>query len=303
MKEAVIEVRGLAKRYGRTVAVDGLDLDVPRGVCYGLLGPNGAGKTTTLRALVGLVRPDAGTVTILGLDAAREGRRVRARMALVPQEANLDLEATTSDNLLIYARFFGIPRVDARRRADELLAFVGLSEKRDEVVERLSGGMKRRLLIARALVNDPELLVLDEPTTGLDPQSRALLWEKIRALRTQGKTILLTTHYMEEAERLCDELVIVDQGRVIARGAPAALVADRVRREVLEVRTPDPERAERAAGERAEAVGDVLLFTADDAEVLLQRLHAAGVPVEYALARRATLEDVFLSLTGRRMRE
>lgn len=299
---SAVRVQGLVKRYGDLVAVAGVDLDVPEGVCFGVLGPNGAGKTTTMRTLVGLARPDAGTVEVLGHDALA-GPEARARMGIVPQESNLDLEATAFDNLLNYARFFRIPKAEARRKAEELLRFVELDAKRDTVVDQLSGGMKRRLLIARALVNDPELLVLDEPTTGLDPQSRSLLWERVRSLRAQGKTILLTTHYMDEAERLCDELVIMDAGRVIARGRPADLVREHIGREVLEVVSDDPASVQRAAGTRGENTGTSLVFPTEHADQLLARLTESGVKMDSAQARRATLEDVFLHLTGRSLRE
>ena len=220
-----VEALGLTRRFGERAAVDGIDLAVRPGECFGILGPNGAGKTSTLRMIYARLPPSGGILRVLGLDVATAARAVKARLGVVPQHNNLDTELTARENLLVYAWYFGIPGPVARRRAEELLAYMELSDRRDTRVERLSGGMQRRLIIARGLINDPELLVLDEPTTGLDPQARLLVWERLAALKQRGVTLLLTTHYMEEASRLCDRLVIMDEGRVLARGSPAQLVA------------------------------------------------------------------------------
>jgi lipooligosaccharide transport system ATP-binding protein len=299
--EPAVVARQLVKRYGALEAVRGIDFDVPRGCVYGFLGPNGAGKTSTMRMLYGLSPKTAGRLDVLGMDVATRGREVKRRLGVVPQEANLDEDMTARENLVSYGRFFDITGGALRSRADELLAYVQLTEKADVTVNELSGGMKRRLLIARALLNDPELLVLDEPTTGLDPQSRGLLWERIREQRRAGKTVLLTTHYMDEAEKLSDELVIMDDGRIIERGAPRDLIAKHVGREVLELTVPSEE--DKAVLARVE--GSILAHERFGADLRLfgasgeAMLEAAGVRGAPHLVRRATLEDVFLKLTGR----
>jgi lipooligosaccharide transport system ATP-binding protein len=318
--EPAVSARNLTKRYGAgtgdpdrstgtepVVAVDGIDLDVPRGICFGFLGPNGAGKTSAMRMIHASSPVTSGTLEVLGHDVREEPREVKSRLGVVPQEENLDSYVNVRDNLLIYGRFFGLSHREAARRADEALAFVQLEGKADVDVDELSGGMKRRLHIARSLVNEPELLVLDEPTTGLDPQARNLVWERIRDLRDRGKTVLLTTHYMEEAEQLCDELVIMDRGRVIARGAPRGLVEEHVGREVLEVAGDGlRDRVAEAVDGAARAVeeaGDRVLVFGEDADELLETVRSAGVDAPEVYLRRASLEDVFLKLTGRRLRE
>ncbi|MEA3202123.1 MAG: lipooligosaccharide transport system ATP-binding protein [Thermoplasmata archaeon] len=306
--ENAILARGLVKRFGDLEAVKGIGFEVPVGSVFGFLGPNGAGKSTTIRMIHGLSPRTAGRLDVLGLDVATHGREIKRRIGVVPQENNLDNDMTTRENLLVFGRFFDITGAKLRDRVDELLAYVHLAEKADARADELSGGMRRRLHIARALLNDPELLVLDEPTTGLDPQSRALLWERIRALRREGRTILLTTHYMDEAEKLSDDIAIIDEGRIIARGAPAALIREHVGREVLEVRTSsanDESILARVRGEIAhhERVDDELRLFGEKGEPLLERVHAAGVEPEGHAVRRATLEDVFLKLTGRRLND
>ncbi|HOU94165.1 MAG TPA: ABC transporter ATP-binding protein, partial [Polyangiaceae bacterium] len=239
----VVEARGLVKRYGDLVAVAGIDLSVRRGECFGLLGANGAGKTTTLRMIQAVSPPSGGNLRVLGLDPVRDGKRVRARLGVCAQDDNLDPDLTVLENLLVYGSYFPQPRAVTRARAQELLTFMALEEKRDRRLRELSGGMKRRLMIARALMNDPEVFVLDEPTTGLDPAARHLIWQKIRELAGRGVTMLLTTHYMDEAERLCDRLVIMDRGRVLAEDAPRALIERHVGHEVVELRVPAAEEA------------------------------------------------------------
>jgi lipooligosaccharide transport system ATP-binding protein len=302
--EPLIHARGLVKRFGDFTAVDGIDVDVRRGEAFGFLGPNGAGKSSTMRMVGCVSPPTAGVLRILGRDPDRDGPAIRARLGVCPQLDNLDIELTVRENLTTYARFFGIPRRVARRRADELLDFVQLSERADSKVEPLSGGMKRRLTIARALVNEPEMVLLDEPTTGLDPQARHLVWERLFRLKQQGVTQVLTTHYMDEAEQLCDRLVVMDGGRIVAEGSPRALIERYSTREVVELRFAAESQepfADKLAGlgERLEVLPDrILLYVADgdDAadEVQRRALRPASV-----LVRRSTLEDVFLHLTGR----
>ena len=302
--EPLIHARGLVKRFGDFTAVDGIDVDVRRGEAFGFLGPNGAGKSSTMRMVGCVSPPSAGVLRILGRDPDRDGPAIRARLGVCPQLDNLDIELTVRENLTTYARFFGIPRKVARRRADELLDFVQLSERADSKVDPLSGGMKRRLTIARALVNEPEMVLLDEPTTGLDPQARHLVWERLFRLKQQGVTQVLTTHYMDEAEQLCDRLVVMDGGRIVAEGSPRALIERYSTREVVELRFAAESQepfADKLAGlgERLEVLPDrILLYVADgdDAadEVQRRALQPASV-----LVRRSTLEDVFLHLTGR----
>jgi lipooligosaccharide transport system ATP-binding protein len=302
--ESLIHARGLVKRFGDFTAVAGIDVDVRRGEAFGFLGPNGAGKSSTMRMIGCVSPPTDGELRILGMDPRRDGPAIRGRLGVCPQLDNLDIELTVRENLTTYARFFGIPRRVARRRADELLDFVQLRERADTKVEPLSGGMKRRLTIARALVNEPEMVLLDEPTTGLDPQARHLVWERLFRLKQQGVTLVLTTHYMDEAEQLCDRLVVMDAGRIVAEGSPRALIERYSTREVVELRFAAESQETYAGklaglGERIEVLPDrILLYTSDGdaavAEVQSRSLSPAGV-----LVRRSSLEDVFLHLTGR----
>jgi len=302
--EPLIHARGLVKRFGELTAVDGIDVDVQRGEAFGFLGPNGAGKSSTMRMVGCVSPPTAGLLRILGKDPRHDGPAIRARLGVCPQLDNLDLELAVRENLTTYARFFGIPRKVARRRAEELLDFVQLAERADSKVEPLSGGMKRRLTIARALINEPEIVLLDEPTTGLDPQARHLVWERLFRLKQQGVTLVLTTHYMDEAEQLCDRLVVMDGGKIVAEGSPQALIERYSTREVVELRFHAEAQdvfADKLAGigQRIEVLPDrILLYVADgdDAVAELQRraLHPAS-----ELVRRSSLEDVFLHLTGR----
>jgi lipooligosaccharide transport system ATP-binding protein len=298
-----VEARGLEKRFDETVAVDGIDLDVPVGGCFGFLGPNGAGKTTTIKMITCVSPPTAGELRVLGDDVRDDRRKIKARLGVVPQGMTLDGDLTARENLISFGAYHSLARREAERRADELLTFAQLSDREEAQVDALSGGMQRRLLIARALVNDPELLVLDEPTTGLDPQARHLVWERLRRLKREGKTLLLTTHYMEEAAQLCDEIVVLDHGRVIARGTPRELVQEHVAPHVVEVQGVENgvEEIARIAGDLAqevEGVGDrVLIYTAGGDEIV-SRIRAAGVAHQALILREATLEDVFLHLTG-----
>jgi lipooligosaccharide transport system ATP-binding protein len=308
-EEGAVVARGLEKSYGGRVAVNGIDFDVAPGICFGFLGPNGAGKTTTMKMIYGLAAVERGELRVLGLDARTQRREIKSRIGVVPQETNLDGDLTIRENLVFQGHYFGIDTQRGAQRADELLDFATLTERAGDRVETLSGGMKRRLLVARALVNDPELIVLDEPTTGLDPQARLAVWQTLERLRRQGVTLLLTTHYMEEASRLCDRLLIMDEGRIVAQGRPGGLVAEHVGREVLEL-----ELGEGCDGEALVSSLDgrisghdlsdhhLTLFV-DDAEELLHSLDHQRYPTESAYVRRATLEDVFLRLTGRTLRE
>jgi lipooligosaccharide transport system ATP-binding protein len=304
-----VSAHGLTKSYGERVAVAGIDFEVEAGICFGFLGPNGAGKTTTMKTIYGLATVDGGELHVLGLDANRERRQIKSRLGVVPQETNLDGDLTVRENLLQQARYFGIDSEKATERAGELLDFSLLTDRADERIHSLSGGMKRRLLISRALMGDPELVVLDEPTTGLDPQARLAVWNALDRLRRRGVTLLLTTHYMEEAERLCDRLVIMDEGRIVADGRPSDLVQRHVGREVLELRLDegcDPERLVGSLNGRIQGHDlseQTLMLYADNAEKVLEELDHDAFPTESALVRRATLEDVFLRLTGRSLRE
>jgi len=301
----VVEARALTKRFGSFTAVDAIDLEVARGEAFGFLGPNGAGKTSAMR-MIGAVSPvTEGYLRVLGQDPEVDGADIRARLGVVSQEDALDQELTVAENLAIYGRYFDLPRPVIRARIDELLEFVQLSERRRSRVEPLSGGMKRRVVIARSLINDPEVVLLDEPTTGLDPQARHVLWDRLFRLKQRGITLLLTTHYMDEAEQLCDRLVVMDAGRIVAEGAPSALIAAHATREVVELRL-DPDADPQAAvtvlegtGHRLEALPDRILLYADDGEALVREIHARGIAPMAVLIRRATLEDVFLRLTGR----
>ncbi|MDQ2963677.1 MAG: ATP-binding cassette domain-containing protein [Pseudomonadota bacterium] len=301
----VLSVSGLRKSYGDHEVVRGLDFAIRRGECFGLLGPNGAGKTTTLRCCLGLIDPNAGTITLVGEPVPKAAREARVRVGVVPQMDNIDPDFTVAENLIIYGRYFRMPDALINERIPRLLEFAGLASKGDASIRTLSGGMKRRLTLARALVNDPELLILDEPTTGIDPQARHLIWDGLRQLLTQGKTILLTTHFMDEAERLCTRLAVIDHGRMIASDSPRALIATHVEPEVIEVygdeaRTWAATRGRQLA-DRLELAGETAFCYARDAAPLLADLgHAPGVRY---LHRPANLEDLFIKLTGRELRD
>jgi lipooligosaccharide transport system ATP-binding protein len=301
----LVHARGLIKTFDELVAVDGVDFDVQRGEAFGFLGPNGAGKTSTMRMVGCVSPPSGGTLRILGLDPVAQGPEIRARLGVVPQQDTLDFELTVRENIVIYGRYFGLARSELRRRADELLDFVQLTERADSKVEPLSGGMKRRLTIARSLVNDPDVLLLDEPTTGLDPQARHTVWDRLFRLKQRGVTLILTTHYMDEAEQLCDRLVVMDKGKIAAEGSPRELIAQYSTREVVELRFPADERPEDVAprveglAQRVEALPDRLLLYSDDGDETASRIHDLGIRPDSVLVRRSTLEDVFLHLTGR----
>jgi len=300
----LIHARQLTKRFGEFVAVDGIEFDVARGESFGFLGPNGAGKTSTMR-MIGCVSPvTSGTLSVLGRDPATEGAAIRARLGVVPQEDSLDMELTVEENLIIYGRYFDLSYAEARSRARELLEFVQLAERAKDEVEPLSGGMKRRLTIARGLINEPELLLLDEPTTGLDPQARHLLWDRLYRLKQQGVTLVLTTHYMDEAEQLCDRLVVMDKARIVAQGSPRELIDQYATKEVLELRFPPGAQASLdgkldGLAERIEKLPDRLLLYTSDGDAAAVAVHERGLRPEQVLVRRSTLEDVFLRLTGR----
>jgi lipooligosaccharide transport system ATP-binding protein len=305
----LVHARGLVKRFGAITAVDGVDFDVRRGEAFGFLGPNGAGKTSTMRMVGCVSPPSGGTLSILGLDPVDNGAEIRARLGVVPQQDTLDMELTVRENIVIYGRYFGLPRNELGRRADELLEFVQLNERADSKVEPLSGGMKRRLTIARSLVNDPEVLLLDEPTTGLDPQARHTVWDRLFRLKQRGVTLILTTHYMDEAEQLCDRLVVMDKGKIAAEGSPLELIRRYSTREVVELRFQVEQEVEHVSADianrmdgfarRLEALPDRLLLYTDDGDATASRVHDLGLQPESVLVRRSTLEDVFLHLTGR----
>jgi lipooligosaccharide transport system ATP-binding protein len=295
------EARELTKRYDDFVAVDEIDFTVARGETFGFLGPNGAGKSSTMR-MIGAVSPaSGGTLTVLGLDPERNGPAIRARLGVVPQDDNLDLELDVGENLVVYGRFFGLPRDEIRRRTDELLEFVQLSDRKDARVDSLSGGMKRRLTIARALINEPELMLLDEPTTGLDPQARHALWDRLYRLKQRGVTLVLTTHYMDEAEQLCDRLVVMDRAKIVAEGSPRELIERYVEREVVELRFGERDATPSFDGlaGHIEVLQDRVVIGTDDGDRLVDEVQARGLAPEAVLVRRSTLEDVFLRLTGR----
>jgi len=301
---ALVRARGLGKRFGDFEAVKGIDLEVRPGEAFGFLGPNGAGKSSTMRMISCVSPRTGGELTVLGMDPDRAGPRIRARLGVVPQQDNLDTELTVRQNLHVYGRYFGLSKAHVRARAEELLDFAQLTERADDEVEPLSGGMKRRLTIARSLINDPELLLLDEPTTGLDPQARHLLWDRLFRLKQQGVTLIVTTHYMDEAEQLCDRLVVMDGGRIVAEGSPGELISRHATREVLELRfAPGAQAAAEPSvvdlAERVEVLPDRLLLYTGDGESALKAAHDRGVVPVSSLVRRATLEDVFLRLTGR----
>ena len=297
-----LSVRALRKSYGALEVVSGVDLSVAPGECFGLLGPNGAGKTTTLKLCLGLIEPDGGEIELLGEPVPQRAREARVRVGVVPQFDNLDPDFTVEENLVVYGRYFGIARNEMQQRISALLDFAGLAGRGDSKIMTLSGGMKRRLTLARALVNDPQLVFMDEPTTGLDPQARHLIWERLRRLTQEGKTLVLTTHFMEEAERLCHRLAIMDRGRIIAEGSPRALIAEHIEPHVLEVHGPGYEAwMEHAKGfaPRVERVGDTVYCYGEDIEPLLKSISG---DLSY-LHRPASLEDVFLKLTGRDLRD
>jgi lipooligosaccharide transport system ATP-binding protein len=304
MSEPLIRTHGLVKRFGEFTAVDGIDVQVERGESFGFLGPNGAGKSSTMR-MIGCVSPvTSGELRIFGLDPAKDGKRIRARIGVVPQADQLDEQLTVRDNITLYGRYFDLPRAECKRKAAELLDFVQLGDRATSKIDKLSGGMKRRVTIARSLINDPELLLLDEPTTGLDPQARHVLWDRLYRLKQRGVTLVLTTHYMDEAEQLCDRLVVMDGGKIVAEGSPRELIETHSTREVLELRYPAGTNEQRSSdiagiGERAELLPDRVLVYAHDGEAALAEVHARGSMPESALVRRSSLEDVFLRLTGR----
>ncbi len=325
----VVRARSLVKQFGEHRAVDGIDFDIEPGETFAMLGPNGAGKSSTMKMISTVSPVTSGELRVLGRDPATDGRRIRARLGVVPQEDILDMALTVRENITVYGRYFGLMRSEARHRADELLAFVQLADRADDQVRPLSGGMKRRLSIARSMVNNPELILLDEPTTGLDPQARHLLWERLYQLKRQGVTLLLTTHYMDEAEQLADRLVIMDRGRIVTEGTPRSLIETHCSRDVIELRFGDPAlgpadaeepanggepgeggadavRVEEVAarlGLRSERLPDRVLIYADDGDGALAALAEQDVAAASTLTRRATLEDVFLTLTGRTLVE
>ncbi len=306
--DSLIHARGLTKRFADFTAVDAIDFDVAPGESFGFLGPNGAGKTSTMR-MIGCVSPlSGGTLRILGMDPVADGSRIRARLGVVPQQDTLDTELTVRENLLIYGRYFGLSRAECARRADDLLDFAQLTERAGDQVEHMSGGMKRRLTIARSLINEPDLLLLDEPTTGLDPQARHLLWDRLYRLKQRGVTLVLTTHYMDEAEQLCDRLVVMDKAKIVAEGSPRSLIERYATREVTELRFA-PGVQETLDGQldgladRVERLTDRVLLYTNDGEAAVAAAHARGLEPETVLVRRSSLEDVFLRLTGRSLVE
>ncbi|MCU1525333.1 MAG: multidrug transporter ATPase [Microbacteriaceae bacterium] len=308
MSAPVITANLLTKKYKEVAAVDGISFEVAPGESFGLLGPNGAGKSTTMRMVGAVSTRTSGDLSILGLDPNDHGPEVRSQLGVVPQQDNLDMELRVRDNLIVYGRYFGIPNKTAGKKADELLEFAQLSDRAKAKVDDLSGGMKRRLTIARSLMNEPRILLLDEPTTGLDPQARHILWDRLFRLKEQGTTLVLTTHYMDEAEQLCDRLVVVDKGTIMAEGAPAALIRQYSTREVVEVRFGSDRNAEvaeriRGIGERIEVLPDRILIYSENGEAELQKITEMGLEPITSLVRRSSLEDVFLRLTGRSLIE
>jgi len=308
MSEELIIARGLTKRYGEFVAVDNIDFTVSRGESFGFLGPNGAGKSTTMRIISSTLQRTSGEISILGKDPNEHGPQIRAHLGVVPQQDHLDNQLTVAENLYIYGRYFGLSKKFIRPKVDELLEFAQLEEKRDVKVEALSGGMKRRLTIARALVSEPEILMLDEPTTGLDPQARHILWDRLFRLKEQGVTLLITTHYMDEAEQLCNRLIVMDKGKIMAEDSPMELIKKYSTKEVLEVRFGSG-RSDQVADQlrqmcdRIEVLPDRILMYADDGEALLEEVTAKHLKPLTSLVRRSSLEDVFLRLTGRTLIE
>ena len=301
---SVIQARALVKSYGELNAVDGIDFDVAPGESFGLLGPNGAGKSTTMRMIGGTSLRTSGNLTVLGMDPETHGPEVRANLGVIPQQDNLDSELRCRENLITYGRYFGLPRAYLQQRADDLLAFAQLTEKANEKVDNLSGGMKRRLTIARGLINEPKILLLDEPTTGLDPQARHILWDRLFRLKEEGVTLVVTTHFMDEAEQLCDRLMVMDHGRIVAEGSPAHLIRQYSTREVLEVRFGSARNAAVVeqlvdVADRIEVLPDRILLYSADGEATLERVTSRGLAPVTSLVRRSSLEDVFLRLTGR----
>jgi lipooligosaccharide transport system ATP-binding protein len=301
---ALVRARGLRKSYGEMEAVCGIDVDVRPGESFGFLGPNGAGKSSTMRMIAAVSPPSGGHLSILGMDPQAQGSAIRARLGVCPQEDTLDNELNVRENLTVYGSYFGMRKAEIASRADELLDFVQLTERAKSKVESLSGGMKRRLTVARSLINDPDLLLLDEPTTGLDPQARHLLWDRLFRLKARGVTLVITTHYMDEAEQLCDRLVVMDHGHIVAEGSPLELIAAHSTREVAELRFgvgEHEELAERVAdlAERVEVLPDRVLLYTQDGEATVAAVHERGLAPVATLVRRSTLEDVFLRLTGR----
>ena len=308
MLESLISARGLTKRYGDFTAVDAIDFEVAKGESFGLLGPNGAGKSTTMRIIAATSQRTAGSITILGRDPEQHGPQIRAHLGVVPQQDNLDGELTVTENLFIYGRYFGLSKKFIRNKIEELLEFAQLQEKRDAKVEALSGGMKRRLTIARALVSEPDILMLDEPTTGLDPQARHILWDRLFRLKETGVTLVITTHFMDEAEQLCDRLVVMDKGKIMAEGSPLELIKKYSTKEVLEVRFGSDRNKEvapilRDMCTRIEELPDRILMYVEDGEALLEEITAKKLHPTTSLVRRSSLEDVFLRLTGRSLIE
>ncbi len=300
--DSAVVVRRVTKRFGELVAVDAMSLRIEPSESFGFLGPNGAGKTSAMRMIATISPVTAGELAVLGLDASVDGPAIRARLGIVPQEDTLDLELAVRQNLVMYGRYFGLTRAEAGRRADRLLEFVQLMGRAGDRVDTLSGGMRRRLTIARALVNEPEMVLLDEPTTGLDPQARHLVWERLYRLKEAGRTLLVTTHYMDEAEQLCDRLVIMDQGRIVDEGSPSELIRRHSTREVLEVRGVGDGDLD-GIGDRVEVLADRILVYADDGDAARSAVHARDLVPRSMLVRRASLEDVFLRLTGRTLVE
>ena len=306
MAEPLVQARGLTKRFGDFVAVDAVDFDIAKGEAFGFLGPNGAGKTSTMKMITTVSPITEGKLTVFGLDPDAQGRQIRQHLGVVPQEDNLDLELTVSENLYVYGRYHDMHRADIKARIVDLLEFAQLTDRADSPVEPLSGGMKRRLTIARALINDPDLVILDEPTTGLDPQARHLLWDRLYRLKKEGATLIITTHYMDEAEQLCDRLVVMDKGKIVAEGSPRQLIAQYAPREVVELRFSEElmdamaSRLDWLEG-NTEILADRVIVYTDDAEDTQHQLTERDIHPEQVLVRRSSLEDVFLKLTGRRL--
>jgi lipooligosaccharide transport system ATP-binding protein len=307
--EVLVRARGLTKRFGGFTAVDGIDFELFQGEAFGFLGPNGAGKSSTMRMISCVSPPTGGELTILGRDPRRDGPGIRARLGVVPQEDTLDAELTVRENLLVYGRYFGLSRAVIRERTEGLLDFVQLADRADDMVEPLSGGMKRRLTIARSLINDPEILILDEPTTGLDPQARHVVWDRLFRLKQRGVTLILTTHYMEEAEQLCDRIVVMDHARIAAEGTPRELLARYTTPEVLELRFPldvheqAGKKVQDLDAQRTEVLADRILMYVTDGDAALSAVLGRGLEPMTTLVRRSTLEDVFLRLTGRSLED
>jgi lipooligosaccharide transport system ATP-binding protein len=307
-REPLIRARGLTKLFGPLVAVDHIDFEVDGSEAFGFLGPNGAGKTSTMRMIGCTSPPTEGLLEVMGMDPATRASEIKARIGVVPQIDNLDIELTVRENLEMHAAYFDVARAEARRRADELLEFFQLNEKANSRVEPLSGGMKRRLIIARGLINQPDLLLLDEPTTGLDPQARHLVWDRLYRLKQRGVTLVVTTHYMDEAEQLCDRLVVMDKARIVAEGSPRELIARYCTREVVELRLSDETRERLASvmdglAERVEWLPDRVLLYTGEGDAALAAIHDRGISTDSALVRRSSLEDVFLTITGRSLIE